>query len=154
MSLMKHTHIPSTLLVSPFISCTLISCTIFLLIDILNNANYNFFCSGPASPEPPNDLLTDSVTTHSATVSWTVPTIAFTPETYVVHYGTNLNNLQTTSDQIIGLSNFTARSHRFLITLTVLTPNTIYFYHINATNSIGSVLSQTANFITALYKGK
>ena len=109
---------------------------------------------GPMSPEPPVDLLTDSVTTHSATVSWTVPTIAFTTETYVVHYGTNKETLNTTSDPIAGLSNLTARYHRFLITLSALTPNTIYFYHINATNSIGSDVSQTANFITALYEGK
>ena len=72
----------------------------------------------------------------------------------MVHYGTNKDALDSMSDPIKGLSNFTAMNYKFSITLTTLTPNTIYFYHINATNSIGSVLSQIANFITALYKGK
>ena len=105
---------------------------------------------GQMSPEPPVDLLTYDVTTHSATVSWTVPTIAFTPETYVVHYGTSMDILDSTSDPIPELSSFTAINNNISITLTDLIPNTMYFYYINSTNSVGSNLSQVANFTTEI----
>ena len=108
---------------------------------------------GPLSPEPPVDLLTDSVMTDSANISWIVTTIAFTPETYVVHYGTSMDMLSNMSDPITGLSNFTTMSYTFSITLTALTPNTMYFYRINSTNSKGSCFSQIANFTTEI-KGR
>ena len=119
------------------------------LMTLLININISAFI-GPMSPEPPVDLLTDSVTTHSATVSWIVTTIAFTPETYVVHYGTSMDSLGNRSDPIMGLSNFTTMNYKFLITLTALTPNTVYFYYINSTNTLGSDVSQIANFTTEI----
>ena len=135
------------LLVSPSISCSISRSLLTLLINIFI---YKSASKGPTSPEPPVDLLTDSVTPHSATVSWIVPTIAFTPETYVVHYGTNMDTLGNRSDAITGLINFTATNYEFSITLTALTPNTVYFYRINSTNSLGSDVSQIANFTTQI----
>ena len=153
MSLMKQLHISSLLLVSPSIACSISRSLITLLINVF----YHVICIsalGPVSPEPPVDLLTDSVTTDSANISWIVTTIAFTPETYVVHYGTSMDMLSNMSDPITGLSNFATMNYKFSITLTALTPNTMYFYRINSTNSNGSVLSQPANFITGLYQGR
>ena len=66
----------------------------------------------------------------------------------MVHYGTSMDMLSNMSDPITGSSNFATMNYTFSITLTALIPNTMYFYHINSTNSNGSVKSQVANFTT------
>ena len=64
-----------------------------------------------------------------------------------------MDSLGNRSDPIMGLSSFTAINNNISITLTDLIPNTMYFYYINSTNSVGSILSQVANFTTGLYQG-
>ena len=56
----------------------------------------------------------------------------------------------STSDPIPELSSFTAINNNISITLTDLIPNTMYFYYINSTNSVGSNLSDVANFTTEI----
>ena len=65
----------------------------------------------------------------------------------MVHYGTSVDTLDSTSDLKLG-SNFTAINIKFSITLKDLMPNTMYFYRVNSTNTNGSVLSNIAIFIT------
>ena len=102
---------------------------------------------GPMSPEMPTHVTVRTITIDSATVYWTVPTIAFTPETYVVHYGTNKDTLDSMSDPVTGM-NFTTENNEFSITLPDLAPNTLYFYQVNSSNKNGSSFSQVANFTT------
>ena len=71
----------------------------------------------------------------------------------MVHYGTSMDTLDGISDPMME-SNLTAINYKISITLHGLTPNTMYFYRIQSTNSNGSVLSQTADFITGLYQGR
>ena len=151
-TLMKLTNVANEAELHPILVTGTFLHLLQYFFTVFNNIIY--VSSGPASPEPPVDLLTDSVMADSVTISWIVSTIAFTPETYVVHYGTSMDTLDSISDPITGLSNFTAMHYKFSTTLTALTPNTIYFYRINLTNSDGSVLSQTANFVAGLYQGR
>ena len=58
--------------------------------------------------------------------------------------------LDSMSDPIPELSSFTAINNKITITLTDLIPNTMYFYYINSTNSVGSNLSHVANFTTEI----
>ena len=61
-----------------------------------------------------------------------------------------MDMLDSTSDPIQELSSFTAINNNISNTLTDLIPNTMYFYYINSTNSVGSNLSQVANFTTEI----
>ena len=103
--------------------------------------------SGKRDPEVPRQLIADAVGPDSATIYWTVTSIAFTPETYVVHYGTSMDRLDSMSD-VNTSTNFTAQNYKFSIQLNGLTPNTMYFYVVHSTNSNGTVFSQIANFTT------
>ena len=61
-----------------------------------------------------------------------------------------MDMLDSTSDPIPELSSFTSIYYKFSITLTALTPNTLYFYNINSTNSLGSEVSQISSFTTKI----
>ena len=43
-------------------------------------------------------VRTGSISDSSAIIQWTVSSIAYTPETYVVEYGTSQDSLDMTSD--------------------------------------------------------
>ena len=63
--------------------------------------------------------------------------IAYTPETYTVHFGTSPGSLAPFSQQGQSGDNFTATNLQFSVQLTGLTPATNYSYRVVATNTVG-----------------
>ena len=92
---------------------------------------------GPSDPEQPTSLRATGTSFNRATIQWTVSMIAYTPETYTVHFGTSSGSLTPFSQQRQSGDNFTATNLQFSVQLTGLTPATNYSYRVVATNTIG-----------------
>ena len=84
-----------------------------------------------------------------ATIHWTVPRIAYTPETYTVHFGTSSGSLTNVSQQQESGDDFTATNLQFSVQLTRLSAGTRYYYLVVAMNSEGFTSSIEQNFTTA-----
>ena len=103
--------------------------------------------SGPTAPVFTG--LTASNTQHiRPTIQWTVPVIAYTPENYVVIYGTDMNTLDSLSETLYSGDNFTADNLTFSVELTGLRFTTEYHYQLVATNSFNSTSSDVLSFTT------
>ena len=92
---------------------------------------------GPSDPEQPTSLSTTGTSFNGTTIHWTIPRIAYTPETYTVHFGTSPGSLTNASQQRQSGDNFTATNLPFSVPLTGLTPATDYSYWVVATNTVG-----------------
>ena len=90
------------------------------------------------SPLQPDNVRSSDVQDSRATVQWTVTSISYTPETYVVMYGTAEGNLDTTSVEERE-DDITARDVSFSVQLSGLQPATVYYYIVRATNSHGDI---------------
>ena len=85
---------------------------------------------------------------NTATIHWTVPRIAYTPENYTVHFGTSLGSLTPFNQQQQSGDNFTATNLQFSLQLTGLSAGTTYYYQVVAVNSVGSTASVEQSFTT------
>ena len=93
--------------------------------------------------------MSTEVRHNRATILWTVPRIAYSPENYNVHFGTSPGSLTPFSQQRQSGDNFTATNLPFSIQLTGLSAGTTYYYQVVAMNSAGSTASVEQNFTTA-----
>ena len=93
--------------------------------------------TGPSDPEQPTSLRATGTSFNGTIIQWTVVRIAYTPETYTVHFGTSPGSLTSFSQQRQSADNFTATNLPFSVPLTGLTPATDYSYQVVATNTIG-----------------
>ena len=112
--------------------------------------NESIWCSsaGPSSPLQPSNLMSTSVRHNRATIKWTVSRIAYTPETYTVHFGTSSGSLTSFNQQRQSGDDFTATNLSFSTQLTGLSPGTTYYYQVVAMNSVGSTSSVEESFTT------
>ncbi len=94
------------------------------------------------------DLTATNIQYDRATIQWTVPVIAYTPETYVVNYGNDVNTLNNTSEAVSSGSDFEATDLTFSVLITGLTSNIVYYYQLVATNTFASTSSAVMNFTT------
>ena len=107
------------------------------------------FPTGPSSPLQPANVMSTGITHNRATIQWTVPRIAYTPETYTVHFGTSSGSLTPFNQQRENSDNFTATNLEFSVQLTGLSPGTTYYYQVVAVNSVPSSNQSTVQqFIT------
>ena len=74
--------------------------------------------------------------------------IAYTPESYVVNYGTDINMLNSMSEMMYSGENFTAENLTFSVQLTDLNFATNYSYQLVETNSFMSTSSDVMTFTT------
>ena len=93
--------------------------------------------TGPSDPEQPTSLRANDTSFNGTTIHWTVPRIAYTPETYTVNFGNSSNSLTPFNQRRQSGDNFTATNLQFSVQLTGLTPGTNYSYRVVATNTIG-----------------
>ena len=105
--------------------------------------------AGPSSPLQPSNVMSTSITHNRVTIQWTVPRIAYTPETYTVHFGTSPGSLTPFNQQRQSVDNFTATNLPFSLQLTGLSAGTIYYYQVVAVNSVGSTASVEQSFTTS-----
>ena len=92
--------------------------------------------------------MSTSVRHNRATIQWTVSRIAYTPETYTVHFGTSPGSLTNVSQQQQSGDNVTATNLPFSVQLTGLSAGTTYYYQVVAMNSVGSTASDEQSFTT------
>ena len=104
--------------------------------------------AGPSSPLLPSSLMHTGVRHNTATIYWTVPRIAYTPENYTVHFGTSPGSLTPFNQQQQSGDNFTATNLQFSLQLTGLSAGTTYYYQVVAVNSVGSAASVEQSFVT------
>ena len=89
-----------------------------------------------------------SVMTTTATISFSIPSIANTPEIYTIQYiGFIFQNVISNSIDKQG-TNTTAINVRYEIMLTGLEESNTYNFTVVSSNCIGSTSSQTMNFTT------
>ena len=104
--------------------------------------------AGPRSPVTPESLTVSAVSSTSATIGWTVPSIAYTPETYVVVYGTRQDRLVMSSDPQYSGPNISIGSRTYSVQLNGLRPGTLYQYQVVANNSKQTSSSVAGKFTT------
>ena len=105
------------------------------------------------NPEKPEVIEVVNDTSTSVTISWRVPNVSYTPETYTVHYGTNdSDQIGSTSQTVHGPTQLqeilNINGAEYNVTLTDLKPYTQYYYYVNATNTEGSSSSAVTHLIT------
>ena len=81
-------------------------------------------------------------------IEWLVPRVAYTPESYVVMYGTSGDTLDQTSETVQGSSNITSTNEHYSIVLRDLDHDTTFYFEIVATNSFDSIDTDTMIFTT------
>lgn len=106
-------------------------------------------CAGPTLPGGVDAIRSGDLREDKATIRWTVLFLTYTPETYVVVYGTDRTNLNRSSPPVSSGASITARDINLLVTLTGLEAVTTYHYRLVANNTVGSNYSDVImNFTT------
>ena len=90
--------------------------------------------------------MADNIMYNSAMIRWTVPSLSYDPEIYVVEYGLAMGTLTMTSSMVMGdvtplnyMDDFQGS-----VTLTCLNQLTTYYYRVMATNSGGDFTAFSA----------
>ncbi len=83
-----------------------------------------------------------------------VPLIAYTPELYTVHYGTSLGSLTSYPKTVAGSTNYSSVDLEYLLEITGLDFDTLYYFYIEASNTEEDKASSlTLNFTTLTISG-
>lgn len=98
---------------------------------------------------PPSKPIVTNVATAptSAVISWMVPHIFYTQESYLVQYGITMTRLNNTSKVVPGNTDLYAVDEVFSVNITGLTPFTKYYFVVLANNTIGNTSSDLSSFI-------
>ena len=104
--------------------------------------------AGPRSPFTPESVTVSAVSSTSATIGWTVSSIAYTPETYVVEYGTSQDRLDMSSDPQYSGPKINIGSRTYSVQLNGLSAGTLYHYQVVANNLKQTSLSVAGKFTT------
>ena len=100
----------------------------------------------------PQNLMSINPHHDRATIQWSVPYIAYTPETYTVNYGRAVNSLDMSVTATQRSDNFTIPNQLFMFSaeLTGIDPGCLkYYYQVEARNSVGPTLSAVQQFTSA-----
>ena len=106
--------------------------------------------TGPSNPLKPSNVMPTDITHYSVTIQWTVPMIAYTPETYTVHFGNTSGSLTPFNSHQYSGDNFTATNLTFCVELIGLSAGLRYYYQVVTMNTLPSANhSAEQNFTTA-----
>ena len=101
--------------------------------------------SEPVDPVAPEDIVFREVESESVVIQWTVAYISYSPETYVVQYGTSRETLVHNSSRRASEVGTTTYS----VPLSGLRDNTTYYVQVLATNTaLRSSRSSVESFTT------
>ena len=114
---------------------------------------YILIIIGPTVPVQPV-LREVSVTPTTATISWIIPQVLYTPENYTVLFGTSMDELNMISsvvnaNNIDDLMFITATNAQYNVTIQGLNINVVYYYQVESVNTIGKNYSSISNFTTS-----
>lgn len=96
------------------------------------------FVSGPAFPAAPQNVTVVGVSHELAIIQWTVPAIAYTPETYLISYRVSGNGEFMTAGTVEGNTDLSTVDEVFSFILDDLQAGTEYDLRVEAVNTIGS----------------
>ena len=85
----------------------------------------------PVDPVRPEDIIFMDVKSDSVIIQWTVPYISYSPETYVVQYGTSRDSLIHNSSS----THSEEEVMTYSVELSGLRDNTTYYVQVLATNT-------------------
>ena len=109
----------------------------------------------PAGHASPNQILLGGVKVFptKAEISFTVTSVAYTPETYAVTYGTSREQLNRPrgnliSTNITDLTFLTDTNLNYTIVLENLRSTQMYYYYVVAKNTLGTTKSDLSAFTT------
>ena len=106
------------------------------------------FSTGPANPNPPVGLAALNVEHSATTIVWVVTEIAYTNESYVVRYGTDVNNLTNSTDLVEGGTDLMATDQEFETSIEGLRSDTEYYFVVDSINIEGQTSSLPGSFTT------
>lgn len=87
-----------------------------------------------------------------AIIEWTIPSIAYTPETYRVFYYEINGTTRHSSQDVVGTTNLSSVNEEYMVVLRNLLPSRQYTYQISTSNALIPIGSLTANstFLTRI----
>ena len=103
---------------------------------------------GKSTPNMPQSVKVFQIFQDSAIIHWTIPSIAYTPETYMIEYGTDKDTLGLFGKAISSGTDIEIVNKVYCVTLKNLKPGTKYYYVVTAQNSAGMNRSVPASFYT------
>ena len=106
----------------------------------------SIFHLGP--PTPAIDSVVMTITSRSAVIIWTIPSVAYTFEQYRVNYGQSQDSLTMTSE-ILDSTDLNAVNVTYNVTLNGLYPYSTYYIQVESTNSESSSFTSVQNFTTS-----
>ena len=89
-----------------------------------------------------------TITSRSAVIIWTIPSVAYTFEQYRVNYGQSQDSLTMTSE-ILDSTDLDAVNVTYNVTLNGLYPYSTYYIQVESTNSESSSFTSVQNFTTS-----
>ena len=93
--------------------------------------------------------VTTTVTQTTATITFIIPAIAYTPEIYYIQYiGLELQNVLSSSTSVIGSDDIIIINATYNITLSGLEEANTYEFTVASTNCIGNVTTEVMEFTT------
>ena len=114
-------------------------CSLFLCVASLE----------PVNPISPYHVISKDITVDSAIIQWTVSYISYSPETYVVKYGTSQDTLIQNSSTTYSGDDITITNMTYSVKLSNLKENTTYYVQVVATNTaLRSSMSSIVQFRT------
>ena len=99
----------------------------------------------------PNEAVYVAASTGptTANITFTIPTIAYTPENYSISYeGLELQTIITDSMTVMSSSSISVTNEQYSILLSGLEEDNTYSFTIVSTNCIGSINTSIVNFTT------
>ena len=106
-----------------------------------------YYCIGPSVPESVTSINASmGPTLTSAIISFTVPNLSYTLESYIVQYGKNPLSLDQRSDRMDGVFNISLTNEEFNISVFDLEVGSDYYYRVLSSNSEGITYSDQLKF--------
>ena len=102
----------------------------------------------PGWPRLPREISVIDDTGLSVTITWLIPYIASSPETYTILYGTSPDNLNLFTVASSG-PDTTITNQMYSRSLPSLDYITTYYFKITVSNDIGTVSTEVLSFTTA-----
>ena len=103
--------------------------------------------TSPGWPRLPRDISIEFDGT-TATISWLVPFIASTPETYNIRYGYSSDSLDFPTDRILSGNDTSIINQHYSIAIEELFFVTTYYFRITVMNEVGAANSDILPFTT------